>query len=120
MTTVYVILAMIAPALAYELYSLQSGVWAISAGFRYLGQEWSLFAPYSLSILLGHFYIQPPSAYTLAGQVDETTEVAFVLWLGWVVYVIDKAVRPTLPWWAYLLFCVACMIVGGFCWTMGA
>jgi len=120
MTTVYVSLAMIAPALGYELYSLQSGVWTISAAMKYLGQEWSLFAPYSLSVLLGHFYIQPPSAYTLAGQVVETTEVTLVLWLGWVVYVIDKAVRPTLPWWGYFLFCVAALCVGGFCWTMGA
>jgi hypothetical protein len=120
MTTVYVILAMVAPALGYELYSLQADVWTISAAFRYLGQEWSLFAPYSLSVLLGHFYVQPPSAYTLAGAVDETTEVALILWGGWAVYVLDKGLSPTLPWWGWVLYLVAALLIGGFCWTMGA
>jgi hypothetical protein len=120
MTTVYVILAMVAPALGYELYSLQAEVWTISAAFRYLGQEWSLFAPYSLSVLLGHFYVQPPSPYTLAGRLDETAEVAVVLWLGWAVYVLDKGLSPELPWWGYFAFCVASMTVGAFGWTMGA
>lgn len=120
MTTVYVIIAMVAPALAYELYSLQAEVWTISAAFRYLGQEWSLFAPYALSVLLGHFYVQPPSGYTLAGQLSEASEVALVLWLGWAVYVVDKGVDPALPWWGYGLFLVAGMIVGSFAWTMGA
>jgi len=120
MTTVYIITALVAPALAYELYSLQADVWTISAGFRYLGQEWSLFAPYALSVLLGHFYIQPPDSLTVASVLSESSEVAIILWLGWCVYVADKAISPSLPWWGYLLFLVACMIVGGFCWTMGA
>jgi hypothetical protein len=122
MTTLYVVLGgLFAVALPYELYTLyNSDLWTISAAMRHLGQEWSLFAPYSLSVLLGHFYVQPPSAYTLAGQVDETTEVALILWGGWAVYVIDKGLSPSLPWWGYLLFLVACMAVGAFCWTMGA
>jgi hypothetical protein len=122
MTTLYVVLGgLLAVALPYEVYTLyNSDLWTISAAMRHLGQEWSLFAPYSLSVLLGHFYVQPPERWTLAGQVGEAEEVALILWLGWVVYVVDKAVRPSLPWWGYFLFCVACMIVGGFCWTMGA
>ena len=121
MTTLYIILAMIAPALAWEVYSLtQADVWTISASFRYLGQEWSLFAPYALSVLLGHFYVQPPGAYTLAGHASETTEVALILWLGWAVYVVDKGLSLALPWWGYLLFCIGAMLVGAFGWTMGA
>jgi hypothetical protein len=120
MTTVYVILAMIAPALAYELYSLQADVWTISAGFRYLGQEWSLSVPAILSILLGHFYIQPPEWLTLAGYIGEAQEVGVVLWVVYVVYGVDYAVDPSLPWWGYLLFCVAGLCVGAFAWTMGA
>ena len=121
MTTLYIILAMIAPALAWEIYSLTaSDVWTISASFQYLGQEWSLFAPYALGTLLGHFYVQPPARYTLAGQLPETSEVALILWLGWAVYVVDKGLSPALPWWGYFAFCVAAMAVGAFCWTMGA
>ena len=121
MTTLYIILAMIAPALAWEIYSLTaSDVWTISASFRYLGQEWSLFAPYALGTLLGHFYVQPPGAYTLAGHASETTEVALILWLGWAIYVLDKGLSLALPWWGYLLFCIGAMLVGAFGWTMGA
>lgn len=121
MTTLYVVLGgLLAVALPYELYTLyNSDLWTISAAMRHLGQEWSLFAPYSLSVLLGHFYVQPPTEWTLAGQVNETAEVAFVLWLGTVVYVVDKGVDPALPWWGYGLFLIVCGAVGGFCWTMG-
>lgn len=122
MTTVYVVvIGLLAVALPYEVFTLyHSDLWTISAAMRHLGKEWSLFAPYSLSVLLGHFYIQPPARFTLAGQVDETTEVAFVLWCGWVVYVTDKAISPALPWWAWVLYLVAALLIGGFCWTMGA
>jgi len=118
MATVYVILAALVPVLAYEAYTLtQEGLWTISSGVRYLGQEWSLFAPYALSVLLGHFYVQPPT--TLAERWSETTEVALVLWGGWAVYVIDKGVDPSLPWWGYVLLCTGGVLVGGFCWTLG-
>jgi hypothetical protein len=122
MTTVYVVLiGLLGVALPYELYTLyHSDLWTISAALRYLGQEWSLFAPYVFTVLPGHFYVQPPDWLTLAGQVDETTEVALILWLGWAVYVIDKGLSPSLPWWGYLLFCIAGLCIGGFCWTMGA
>lgn len=120
MTTVYVIIAMVAPALAYELWTLQADAWTISAAFRYLGQEWSLFVPYALSVLLGHFYVQPPEHLTLAGRLGETSEVALILWFGWAVFVLDKGLSPSFPWWGYLAFCVGCMLVGSFCWTMGA
>lgn len=119
MTTVYFILVLLGPILAYEFFSLQANVWTISKAFRYLGQEWSLFTPYALGTLLGHFYVQPPSYLTLAGYVGEVEEVVIVLWIGWAVYVVDKGVDPSLPWWGYLLFCIWAMLVGGFCWTLG-
>jgi len=121
MTTLYVVLGgLLAVALPYELYTLyNSDLWTISAAMRHLGQEWSLFAPYALSVLLGHFYVQPPDGLTVASVLSESSEVAIILWLGWCVYVADKAISPSLPWWGYLLFCAAGMLVGGFCWTLG-
>jgi hypothetical protein len=122
MTTLYVVLGgLLAVALPYELYTLyNSDLWTISAAMRHLGQEWSLFAPYALSVLLGHFYVQPPDGLTVASVLSESSEVAIILWLGWCVYVVDKAISPALPWWGYGLFCIAAMTVGAFCWTMGA
>lgn len=123
MQTVYIIAILVAPALGYEAYALATeGVWTWSRGTQYLGQEWNLLIQYLLGLLPGHFFIQPPSQYTLAGQVGELTEVALVVWLGWGIFAASLRYPGWLPleWYSSLALLVASLLVGGFCWTLGA
>jgi hypothetical protein len=122
MQTVYILAILVAPALAYEVYALLTdGVWTWSRGAHYLGQHWNAFAQYILAVLLGHFYIQPPAEYTLAGQVDEMTEVAVVLWLGWGIFAAGVRYPSMLPleWYTSLALLTLSLLIGGFCWTLG-
>jgi hypothetical protein len=123
MQTVYILAILVAPALGYEAYALATeGVWTWSRATYWLGQHWNVFAQYALGLLPGHFYIQPPSQYTLAGQVGEWTEVAVVLWLGWGIFAASLRYPEwlPLPWYASLGVLVTSMLIGGFCWTLGA
>lgn len=123
MQTVYILAILVAPALGYEAYALATdGVWTWSTATKYLGQEWNLLVQYILGLLPGHFFIQPPARLTLAGQVGEWTEVALVVWLGWGIFAASLRYPEwlPLPWYASLALLVASLLVGGFCWTLGA
>jgi hypothetical protein len=121
MTTIYVIAYMLVPILGYEIVALVTGdVWTWSSAMRYLGQQLTLSVPFAAQALLGHFWVQPPPHLTLAGHVGEATEVGVVVWATWMVHILDKGADPTLHWWGWILYLMAALCIGGFCWTMGA
>jgi len=123
MQTVYFILGLVIVGLAWEFYTLRrKGVRTISRAMKYLGEEWSPFVVYGLSVLVGHFWISPPESYTLASLIPEAQEVAIVLFIGWGIFGYFRANRDQLPllWWQNIILILVSLSIGGFVWTIGA
>lgn len=121
-TTIFIVAAMVLPALAWEMYAILGEPITISEAFRQLGQEWNAFTIYALSVLVGHFFVQPPGEYTLAAVLSETSEVVIVIWLGWCIFLLFRTHRHwlPLPWYASLILIIASVLVGAFAWTISA
>lgn len=121
-TTLFIILFMVAIPLGWEMYAILGEPITISRAFQQLGQEWNAFTIYALSVLVGHFFVQPPAEYTLAGTLSETSEVVIVTWLGWCIFLLFRTHRHwlPLPWYVSLGIIVGSVLVGAFAWTISA
>jgi len=116
-TTLFIFLAILAPAFAWEAYSIITGdVKTISRAYMGLKEMTPFFAT-ALGTLLGHFSVQPPARYTLAAHIPEQGEVFLVLWFNWVIFVIGQA--HELPWFVMLGLVILSVLVGAFAWTIG-
>lgn len=117
MTTVFVLIALVAVPGAWEVYALLGDPITISRAYMHMAEA-TPFVSYALSALVGHFFVQPPAEYTVAHYLSEPGEVAIVLWLGWGVFVMGKA-GVSLPWWGSLALVIGSVLVGAFAWTIG-
>ena len=75
------------------------------------------FAIYALAALVGHWGVQPPSAYTPANVMPEVAEVGTVAAIGGIVFVWGQ-VRGEAKWWEPLLVILLGVLAGAFVWTM--
>mgnify|MGYP006425434363 CR=1 FL=1 len=114
------ILAFIALGLLWEFYALASPEALISPTMMEMSQK-SPLTTYALSVLVGHFFVQPPTQYTLAGQINEYAEVGIVIGLGAALQtavVLYPGLIP-LPWHVNLALILFAICLGAFGWTIG-
>lgn len=113
-TTAYIVVGLVFMPLAWEVYALISSAQTISQTVHDLAQH-NIFVGYVLAVLVGHFFITPPT--TLAQRLSEAAEVALILAVGAVVFLIGMHVQG-LSWWMWALFLLVSMLMGGFGWTI--
>lgn len=122
MSTYFFVLAiMISIPLGWEFITILTSKETISTVWKSLGHEWSPFIIYGVSLLPGHFWVQPPEKYTLAGYASEAGEVFVVLWIGWSIFWYFRANPSLTPlnWIESLALIIFGVLIGAFAWTMG-
>lgn len=120
-TTLFIVLVMIAVPLGWEFVTLwHQDLDTISRAFMQMGQEWNAFTIYMLSVLVGHFFVQPPAHLSLGSVVTDVGEVVIILWTGWIIFLLFHTYPGwlPLPWWGSLLLILGSVCLGAFGWSL--